>query len=416
LFGHAAIKLLNCRHYIAGFVIWVCVRVVGLKKEAKIIPQHIKRVLIIANDEIGDFVLVSPFLREIRANFPGCEIHLVIRTLTRALAERCPYIDRLIVFDCGGGVPPFRYSIRAWRAFRLARRELRPVGFDLAIVPRWDVDKSGASALSYFSGARSRVAFSERVHSVKALINCGFDSFSTHVLESQGVCHEVERSFEILRFLGAGISDRRLEVWTDAEDEAFAEATLQHSGGTKERAVVAIAPGASEAKKRWPPSRFADVARELQRRVNMVVLLLGDKPDAEIAYQITDTLRGEVIDLVGKTTLRQTAALLRRSTIFIGNCSGPLHLAAAAGTAVVEISCHPRHGSESHSYSPKRFGPWLVPHVIVQPEIPMPPCTRACMANAPHCILSISVDQVAKAACKLLETTSPLLAQADLSP
>jgi len=224
------------------------------------------------------------------------------------------------------------------------------------------------------------------------------------VLDSQGVCHEVERSFEILRFLRGGISDRRLEVWTDANDEEFASATLDRCGVRRDRPIVAIAPGASEAKKRWPASRFAQVARELQTQLNAIMLLLGDRHDMELGDEITNIVRAEVVNLVGKTTLRQTAALLRRSTMFIGNCSGPLHLAAAAGTAVVEISCHPRHGSEFHSYSPKRFGPWLVPHVVLQPEHPMHPCSQACLADLPHCILGVSVDQVPRAACSLLKT------------
>jgi ADP-heptose:LPS heptosyltransferase len=395
-------KLLLYRYYIGGFLI----RLLNFKCKTETIDLgSIKRIVIIRNETgIGDFVLISPLLREIRAFFTECEIHVVVCTLTRPLAERCPYIDGIIVFDCGHGVPLFPHLIQVWRAFLLARRELRPIGFDLAIVPRWGVDSYGASALAYFSGARCRLAFSEHVTPDKALINHGFDSFATHVLDSRGICHEVERSFEMLRFFGASVSDPRLEVWTDASDEHFAQATLDRHKVEKDRVLIAIAPGATEAKRRWPGSRFAELACELQARFSAVVLLLGAKGDRAIADEITETLGHGVIDLIGQTTLRQTAAVLRRSTLFIGNCSGPLHLAVAAGVPVVEISCHPRDGSETHPNSPTRFGPWLVPQVVLQPERATSPCSQECEASVPHCILSVSVDQVATATFNLLET------------
>jgi heptosyltransferase-2 len=338
-----------------------------------------------------------------RQLFPEIEIHLVVSTLTYPLAVRCPYVDRVIVFDSGRGIPPLRHTMQAWRAFRFARRQFRAIDFDLAVVPRWDVDDFGSNALAYFSGARYRVAFSERATPEKALFNRGFDSFATHVIESNKISHEVEHSLEMLRFFGARVADSRLEVWTDAADEFFAEALLDRHGVTTDRVLVAIAPGASEAKKRWQTSHFAEVGGRIQTQFNAVVVLLGTGSDGTLAAKIAKGVGRKVIDLTGQTTLRQTVALLRRTTIFIGNCSGPLHLAAAAGVPVVEISCHPRNGRASNSYSPIRFGPWLVPHRVLQPDRPTPPCSECCEAYVPHCILNVSVDLVARSACDLLE-------------
>jgi heptosyltransferase-2 len=397
-------KLLRYRHYIVGFLVTLLIRFPDFKKTKETLAsQVIKKVLIIMNvNGIGDFVLISTFLREIRAFFSECEIVLVVCASTYPLAERCPYIDRVVVFDYGRGTPLFRHFRHAWRAFFFARHELRHIGFDIAIVPRWDVDSYGAGALAYFSGARWRVAFSEHVNSAKALINYTFDSLSTHVIDGKKVCHEVERSFEVLRFLGANIRDPRLELWTDESDECFAQDTLDRHQVERNRVLVAIAPGAAEAKRRWPGSRFAELASRIQAQLNAVILLLGDGRDRAIGDQMVETLGRDIVDLIAHTTLRQTVALLRRSTIFIGNCSGPLHLAAAAGVPVVEISCHPRGGSESHANSPTRFGPWLVPHVVLQPDCPTSPCTQACGADAPHCILNVSVDRATKAAFDLL--------------
>lgn len=101
-----------------------------------------------------------------------------------------------------------------------------------------------------------------------------------------------------------------------------------------------------------------------------------------------------LIDIVGKSTLRQTGAVLKRCHLYVGNDAGPMHLAAAASLSVIEISCHPLGGSPFHSNSPSRFRPWGVPHVVLQPEEASHPCSVACSVGSPHCILNISVEQV----------------------
>ena len=79
-----------------------------------------------------------------------------------------------------------------------------------------------------------------------------------------------------------------------------------------------------------------------------------------------------------------------------------MHLAAAAGVPVIEISCHPLGGAPEHENSPLRFGPYNVPAVIIRPERPAPPCTDACEASGLHCLAAVPSDRVAKAARQLL--------------
>jgi lipopolysaccharide heptosyltransferase II len=105
--------------------------------------------------------------------------------------------------------------------------------------------------------------------------------------------------------------------------------------------------------------------------------------------------------VAGKTTLRQTAAVLKYCKLFIGNDTGPMHLASAVGVPVIEISAHPRDGSLSHHNSPYRFGPWGIPAIGLQPKTARPPCQGACTAQEAHCIRNVSVDQVKKTILKL---------------
>jgi len=132
------------------------------------------------------------------------------------------------------------------------------------------------------------------------------------------------------------------------------------------------------------------------------IVVIGGKGEEALGDEIVRELGHRGINTAGRTTLRQAAALMQRCALYVGNDTGPMHLAAAAGLRVVEISCHPRDGSRAHPQSPARFGPWRVPHAILQPHAPTAPCTNTCIAEAPHCILNVQVDSVKDAVERLL--------------
>src|SRR5208337_5093831 len=106
-------------------------------------------------------------------------------------------------------------------------------------------------------------------------------------------------------------------------------------------------------------------------------------------------------------TLRETAAVLERCQLAVTADSGPMHLAAAAGSAVVEISCHPRAGDAEHYNSPVRLHPWGVPYAVVQPEHAADGCRDSCESTEPHCILEIQPDQVLEAVRRLVRAGEP---------
>jgi heptosyltransferase-2 len=359
--------------------------------------DSIRRILVVRNDEIGDFVLTTPFLRELRRLFPGREIVLVVKPAVEPLARRCPYVDRVLSFQR----PPFRglsgQAQRFWQTYRWAQRELHSARFDLALVPRWDVDAYGASFLAYSSGARWRLAHSERVNPVKAQLNDGFDSLFTHVVDDRRLRHEVEPPLDLLRFLGAAIADKRLELWADSSDEEQAAKLL---GDLK--APVALAPGAGQPHRCWPAERFQAVGRFLQSSLHAPIVLLGGPSEGALLRGIASGLDGPVLTIAGTASLPVVFAVLRRCRLFIGNDSGPMHLAAAARIPVVEVSCHSLVGDPRANHSPVRFGPWEVPNRVLQPGAPLDPCSSTCTAKAPHCITQIAAGDVVKAAEELL--------------
>jgi heptosyltransferase-2 len=345
-------------------------------------------------------VLSTPFLRELRHNMPNAWITLVVTPGARSVVARCPYVDEVRTYD--------------WRRSRLlgplhhlhtatvTTRDLIRHRYDLAIVPCWGVDYYLATFVAYFSGAVWRVGYSERVTETKRRLNRGFDRLFTHCSLDGGLKHEVEHNLDLIRFVGGAVESNRLELWTGSDDDAFATRILAENGVHPDELLVAIAPGAGAPKRRWPLDRFVALTRWLIGRFGARIVVVGGPGEEPLGRALHDAVGNSIIDLIGQASVLQTAAVLKRCRLFIGNDSGPMHIAAAAGARVVEVSCHSLHGSPLHDNSPDRFGPWGVGHIVLRPREALPPCTGDCSAPNAHCIERITYEEVQAAVAECL--------------
>ena len=378
----------------------------GRRREASPFDlTKLRRVLVVRLDKIGDVALSTSFLRELRRNVPDASITLVVSPAAHPLVTSCPYVDEVQTYDWRAS----RYfgPLHHLHALAKAGRDLWRRRFDLAIVPCWGIDYYLASFLAYFSGAPWRLGYSERVTGAKQHLNRGFDRLFTHVSSDDAVKHEVEHNLDLLRFIGCDIERDELELWIGEADEQFATALLRRRDVRSDDLLIALAPGAGSPKRQWPIERFGALATWLTEEFAAKVLIVGGPGEEPLGRELASTLDDRGIDVVGRTTIGQSAALLRQCQLFIGNDSGPMHVAAATGVPVIEISCHPRGGSPQHDNSPKRFGPWGKGHIVIQPEHSLQPCAESCVATIAHCITGVSLEQVKRAASVRLARHRP---------
>ena len=370
-------------------------------RDETIDTSAIRRVLVVRLDEIGDAVMNVPFLRAMRRLFPDAHITAIMRPAAASLLASCPYVDTLVALP-GPAYGASRVPGRYLRALQLARAHFPRERYDLAVVPRWEVDKYFATSVAYWSGARWRVGYSEHVSLEKEIKNRGWDRLLTHALPGGHGTHEVRRALAIAEYLGAQTDDDALELWTTPEDEAAADRLLADAGVAAGAPLVALAPGAGLPRRQWPASRFADVGRRLHARDGLGTMVLGGPEDRQLGESIAAQVGPGAVSVAGRAGLRETAALLRRCRLFVGNDSGPMHLAAAVGTPVVAVSCHPLGGDPEHHNAPERFGPWGVSSIVVRPDAARSPCSSGCDRDEPHCILGVSLEAVTSAATTLL--------------
>lgn len=355
----------------------------------------VRSILVVKLDEAGDFVMVTPFLRALRAAAPQARILLAVREAVADLALTCRWVDGVVAPRPkeGGGIDFRGITPGGLKLFADGYR----AGFDLALVPRYDFDRHGATTLAANSRAKLVAGFSERVTPWKADGNQGFDRAYGLALSPPPGRHEVEQNAALLEALGARPDLGPLELTLTAEDRGE---VLRLLGAPDGRPLIAVAPGAASPRRDYPAERLAAVVSAVVAGLDARVAVLGTLAERPAANLLAAALPGRTIDLTGATPLRVAAAVMAETALAITMDSAPAHLAAAAGVPVAVFSCHPIGGDPNHFHAPERFRPWTGGReeraLVLRPEVAVPPCTVSCLAAEAHCIAAIDPADAAR--------------------
>ncbi len=349
---------------------------------------ELKDILIIHIGKIGDTVLLTPFLRELRHNAPNARITICTNPLAHELLSHSPYINRVLIFDNRESItnvllPPFRSVLFSYKNFRKYR-------YDLAIVPRWDLDITNSSFLAYLSSAQFRIGYSEKVTIEKSYYNKGYDRFYTHNLRENFKQHSVKQFLNIISHIGGKIHNESLELWSSPTDDK----NYKKICSDIKSPIVVFCPGADEAKRRWPVKNYIEIGDWLTKHYDCKVAIIGGQKETVLGEAIKSALKDCAINYINKLKLDQLGSFLRNCCLYIGNDTGAMHIAAAAGIPVIEISCHPLYGYPMSPNAPERVSPWTKQCFILQPRNPKKPCKDRCVSSKPHCITMIRAEDV----------------------
>lgn len=364
-----------------------------------------RNVLTVCLGGIGDLVLTTPFLRELKRNHPTSCITLITTPGTLELAETLPFVDCVRPFDWKKNIGTLRARMSNAQNFvEGIMSEQHINAFDAAILPSWDIDLYGASFLIFFSRAAKRIGYSQHVKADKMRANKNFDLLFNVTLKDQSLRHESERGLQLLKHIGDFICNPAPELYPLPEDHSTVAQLLKEriDGDFK---LIILGVSATAPHRIWDQKNFSELINRLNawRSDLKFVIIGGQDASDKAAFIVENTPRGTVIDLTNQLTLRESAALCSRASIYIGNNTGTMHLASTAGMKCIALISMSKDGDDFHPDSAARTRPFGDGHVILQPEHALDDCIGYCRKPFAHCINQITVDEVFKEVKRIVE-------------
>ena len=332
-----------------------------------------RNLLIIKLRYIGDVLLATPTVRAIKAARPDVRVTMMVNRGTEDVLSGNPDIDELIALDKG--------SLAAQSRLIAGLRHRR---FD-TVIDLTDGDRS--AFLSWTSGAPVRIGFNDE------------DRWRGHyyaqVVQSlSGVRHRIDRDLEALKPLGIQAVSKAPQLWLTPEEENSADQLLDQLGVQRSQSTVILQPGARYWFKAWPPERFAELADRLTSQYGCQVLIGGSDQDDDLAQQIRQMAKSRSIIMAGRTTIKQFAAIAKKSALFVGSDSGAMHVATAVGTPVVAL-----FGPSN----PAEWGPRGGAAEVIYKGLDCRTCFHpTCLRGEQNCMQLITIDEVIMAAARLL--------------
>jgi heptosyltransferase-2 len=337
-----------------------------------------RNLLIRGTNWIGDAVMTLPAITAIRRNFPRARITILVKPWVAELFHFCPDVDEIMLFQSPGIHDGL---LGKWRL----AGDLRKKDFDTAILLQNAIE---AAIVARLAGIPVRA---------------GYDSDArgpllTHAVQrTQAVrrVHQTGYYLEMVKALGCQASSADIHLQAGRESELLAESLMRRFGMKEDRMLIGMAPGAAYGPaKKWFPERFAEVSDRLMDTFPAQTILFGSTGDRDSAMLVRQHAKFPLHDLAGRTSLRETMAIMSRCSLFVSNDSGLMHVAAALGVPTIAIF---------GSTNPVTTAPAGRRVMIVRKEVSCSPCLKKTCPTDFRCMDMIRVDDVYDAARGLLE-------------
>jgi len=332
--------------------------------------ENIKKVLVIKLRYLGDTVLITPVIKNLKEAYPHLELSALVPQNFAEILKYNPYLFEIISFAVNKAkskklLVKMKYNMN----FIFLLRQKR---FDMIL----DLTNTDRGALfSILSGAKYRLGFNDegRFRGVCFTKIAPVKFKDLHILDYH---------LSILKTLGLKNLDKRPEIFLSPEEKKWAKDFLGQKNRVLKSFIAVIHPGASRKVNLWPQAYFAFIADRIKENKGKVVLV-SSFTEKELLKIVISHMKHEPDVVNYHLSLRQLASVIKYADIFIGNDSGPMHIASAVGTKIVAF-----------------FGPSLPKHwapygdnLIFFKNLPCSPCDRInCQDN--RCLKEIKPEEV----------------------
>ena len=355
--------------------------------------NNIKKILVIKFRHIGDVLLSVPTIRALKDTFPGAEISVLVNSGTEDVLAGSPLIDELIVYD--RKLKQMSLVARYFKEF-LFLKKIRGKRFDMT------VDLTGgdrAAVVSFVSGAKYRLVSDP---GKKGFTGKRF--LYTHLAEVDKTRHMALQNLDIVSQFGITTDNPDVDMFIPEDAESSVQTIFKQNGIMDGDTVVHVHPTSRWFFKCWKDEYMAEVLEWLiDKGLVVIVTSAPDKTEKDrtagimslVSSRITRN-RSRLVDLSGRTTIKELAAISAASSLFIGVDSAPMHIAAAVKTPVIAL------------FGPtwdNLWGPYGNMNTVIVKQLPCKPCKKGSCADIPlrECMTAIKPDDVKEAVEKALK-------------
>ena len=338
--------------------------------------QDISRIIVRAPNWIGDAVMCTPALQDLREFYPHATITLWGRPAILELLHKHPSIDQVLSYEYQGTHAGILGKLRL---IQLLRRS----DFELAILLQ---NAFEAAFLTFLAGIPNRWGYGTDGRSM-------FLSKAVSLSVPKRGEHQVQYYQSLIHALTGKIHPRRLQLVVSPADELSVVARFPELITKPGGYLIGLNPGSVYgSSKRWLPDRFAELAdsviTKIRERVDshsqVQCVVVGGAGEESLAHAIASLMRCKPVILTGRTTLRELMGIVQRCSLFLTNDTGPMHIAAALNVPMVAIF---------GSTDPHHTAPYGSEGTVVHHPVACAPCfLRSCPIDH-RCMTQVTVQE-----------------------
>lgn len=327
------------------------------------------RIVVKGNNWLGDAVMSLPALCALKKRYPEASLSVFTRSSVAGLYALAPFVDETMAYETGG-MASLRENVRRLRSGRFDTAIVLPRSFDSAF-------------MAYCAEIPKRIGYGGEL---RELLLTDVLRRTKDILTG----HRVRYFHRLLSPMGVNGEPPEFVLDDLPSTAAWREKTLGEYSIGEGDMVVGINPGAAYGTaKQWGVGKYVELINHLRGAYRAKCILVGGAVDSACGEKIVSTTPSGVANLIGKTSISQLVAMIKRCRLFVTNDTGPMHVAAAAGVPIVAIF---------GSTDPATTSPYTQRRVIVRKPVDCSPCLlRTCPIDH-RCMETISVQDVALAA------------------
>lgn len=276
--------------------------------------NNVHKILIIKPQAIGDVLLSTPVIENLRHNFPEAHISFLVRSYCADVLKGNPFLDRILSFNINPASGDSSLCLI---------KNIHMQKYDLII----DLFGNPRTAIIVFnSDAKYRVGYRFKWRAL---------AYNIKVKSRGGEVHNIEFNLDSLRALGLEIVTVKPALYLNAIHKEYAEDFFMRNG-LNDSKVIGINPSGTWPTKVWPEAKFAELGRKLSSANNKILLFWGYGEEKSLAERIRNNI-GENSILIPETDISYMGALAKKCRLFITNDTGPMHIAWVLGVNVAAI-------------------------------------------------------------------------------